>query len=256
MRRYLVLFLTLAVSLSAANLKLYLKDGGFQIVREYKIEGDKITYYSVERSDWEEMPVALVDLKRTQEEESSKKEKFDKQAKQLSEEEAALQEQRREIQKIPTDPGAYRLVDGELQIFKQPDTVIHNNKGRSVLKVLSPVPMIAGKATLEISGERAGMVIRDDNRPEFFMQLSLQDSLAMVKLTPKNGVRIVERLTVEPIIKEVTEERDLVQTFTKQLTESGLYKIWPQEALEKGEYALIEYDEGKVNARVWDFRIE
>src|ERR1700690_879928 len=137
MRRYLVLLLTLAASLAAANLKLYLKDGGYQIVREYKIEGDKITYYSVERSDWEEMPVALVDLKRTEEEASAKKEKFDQQAKQLSEEEAAVREQRKEIQKIPTDPGVYRLLDGELQIFKQADTVIHNNKGRSVLKVLT-----------------------------------------------------------------------------------------------------------------------
>jgi hypothetical protein len=256
MRRYLVLFLTMAASLAGANLKLYLKDGDFQLVREYKVEGDKITYYSVERSDWEEMPVALVDLKRTEAEAGAKKEKFDKQAKQLSEEEEALKELRREIQKIPTDPGVYRLENDQLQVFKQADTVIHNNKGRTVLKVLSPVPMVAGKATLEISGERAGTVLRDDNRPEFFFQLSLQDSIALVKLNPQKGVRIVERIEIAPIVKEIQEERDLVQIFTKQLTESGLYKVWPQEALEKGEYAWIEYDEGKANARVWDFRIE
>jgi hypothetical protein len=256
MRRIAVAFLTLAVSLMAANLKLYLKDGDFQVVREYKVDGDRIVYYSVERSDWEEMPVALVDLKKTEAEASVKKEKLDKQEKQLSEEDEARREQRKEILKIPTDPGVYRVVGEELQIFKQADTVVHNNKGRSVLKALSPVPMVPGKATLEITGEHSSMVIRDEPRPEFYMQLSLQDSLAMVKVTSKGGVRVVERLTVEPIVKEVTEERDLVQVFTKQLTESNLYKIWPQDALDKGEYALIEYDEGKVNARVWDFRIE
>ena len=256
MRKFAVLFLTLAAILGAANIKLYLKDGGYQIVREYKVEGDKIRYYSVERSDWEEMPAALVDLKKTEGEAAAKKEKFDQQAKQLSEEDEAIKEMRKEILKIPTDPGVYRVVDDQLEVFKMADIVIHNNKGRTVLKVLTPVPMVAGKATVEISGERAGTVIRDGARPEFYMQLSLQDNIGMVKLTPQKGVRIVERLTIAPIVKEVEEERDNVEIFTKQLTESGLYKVWPQGDLEKGEYALIEYEEGKVDPRVWDFRIE
>jgi hypothetical protein len=256
MRRLAVLFLTLAAPILAANLKLYLKDGGYQLVREYTVEGDKLRYYSVERSDWEEMPVALADLKKTEAEAATKKEKFEQQTKQMSEEEEALKEMRREILKIPTDPGVYRVVDDQLQVFKQADTVIHNNKGRSVLKALSPIPMVPGKSTLEISGERAGIVIRDGARPEFYLQLSLQDSIAMVRLTPSKGVRIVERLTIEPVVKEVAEERDLVEIFTKQLTESGLYKVWPQGDLEKGEYAVIEYEEGKVDPRVWDFRIE
>ena len=33
--------------------KLFLTDGTFQIVREYQREGDRVRYYSVERSDWE-----------------------------------------------------------------------------------------------------------------------------------------------------------------------------------------------------------
>ena len=52
------------------------------------------------------------------------------------------------------------------------------------------------------------------------------------------------------------EERDAVEIFSKQLTENGLYKIWPQEPLAKGEYAVVEYEEGKSDPRVWDFRIE
>jgi len=256
MRRFAVVFLTLAASVWAANLKLYMKDGSFQVVREYKVEGDRITYYSVERSDWEEMPAALADLKRTDEEAAAKKEKFDKQAKQIDEETEALKEQRKEILKIPTDPGVYRVLNDELVIFKQADTVYHSNKGRSVLKVLSPIPMVAGKGTIEVDGEHSSMVIREDKRPEFYLQQSLPDTLALVKLTAKGGVRIVEQVRIEPVVNIPTEERDSVQVFTKQLTESGLYKIWPQDDLEKGEYAIIEYEEGKVDARVWDFRIE
>src|ERR1700730_11704839 len=41
--------------------KLILKDGDFQLVREYHVEGDRVRYYSVDSRQWEEMPAALVD---------------------------------------------------------------------------------------------------------------------------------------------------------------------------------------------------
>ena len=87
-------------------------------------------------------------------------------------------------------------------------------------------------------------------------QLSDFEPFAIVKLTPEKGVRIVERITIAPATKEKQEERQPVEIFTKQLSENGLNKIWPQEPLEKGEYAVIECTEGKFNAQIWDFRIE
>jgi predicted CoA-binding protein len=255
MRRYVIFFFALAALLSAANLKLYLKDGGFQLVREYKVEGDRIIYYSVERSDWEEMPVALVDLKKTEGEASSRKEKSDKITQQLTEEDEARRELQKEILKIPQDPGVYRLDADQLQIFKLADATAHNDKRRMILKDIAPLPVVAGKSTIEIPGEHAWITLHDP-RPEFFIQLSLQDSYAIVKVTPKGGVRIVERLTIAPVVNEIEEARDAVEIFSKQLTDSGLYKIWPQEALGKGEYAVVEYEEGKSNPRVWDFCIE
>jgi hypothetical protein len=255
MRRTIAIFLATACSLLGANIRLYLKDGGFQMVKEYKVEGDRIRYYSTERSDWEEMPVALVDLKKTEDEAASRKEKIDRQAKELTEEEEAARELQKEILKIPQDPGVYRLDGDQLQIFKLADAVAHNNKGRSILKAMSPVPMVPGKATIEIPEEHSTMILKDP-RPEFYIQLSLQDSFAIVKLTPKGGVRVVERLRIEPVVNVITEERDALEIFSKQLTENGLYKIWPQEALAKGEYAVVEYEEGKSDPRVWDFRIE
>ena len=84
MRKALFIFVASALSLLAANFKLYLKDGTYQIVKEYKVDGDRLRYYSVERSDWEELPAALVDLRRTDEESAAKKAVIDRQAKELT----------------------------------------------------------------------------------------------------------------------------------------------------------------------------
>jgi len=255
MRKAVFVFLAFALSLAAANFKLYMKDGGFQLVREYRIEGDRIKYYSVERSDWEEMPAELVDLKRTDAEASAKKEDLDRHAQMISEEDQAAAELRKEIMKIPQDPGVYTLENNTLRIFKLADASVHDNKRRTILQHLTPVPVVSGKSTLETPGEHSQNIVTD-GRPEFYIQLSLTDSFAIVKLTPLKGYRIVEHITVEPVVNIYEEEREVVPTFTKQLTESGLYKIWPQDALPKGEYAVIEYNEGKIDARIWDFRVQ
>ena len=66
--------------------------------------------------------------------------------------------------------------------------------------------------------------------------------------------RIVQTLNIVPVSNEIVEETDIVETFKQQIAE-GLYKIWPTKPLEPGEYAVVEYTEGKGNIQVWDFAV-
>lgn len=256
MRRILVALLFFSSLAFAVNFKLYLKDGNYHLVREYKVEGDRVKYYSIERSDWEEMPLAMVDLTKTEAEKSARNEKLADETKALVEEDKAVRAAQEEILKIPQDPGVYMLENGsQLKIFKLGESQYHNDKGRSVLKALSPVPLVPGKGTVEMQNDHSLNVL-SNNRPELYIQLSAEERFGIIKLTPKHGVRIVERVTVVPVSKELMEEMDEVPIFRKQLTEGWLYKIWPQEALEPGEYAVVQYTQGKMNTQVWDFAVK
>ncbi|HKW99232.1 MAG TPA: hypothetical protein VJN43_15945 [Bryobacteraceae bacterium] len=253
MRRFLAAFVLFTVSALAANIKLYLKDGSYQIVREYSIQQDRVHYYSIERSQWEDIPLDLVDLKRTEGEVAERKARLEEDAKMISAEEKVEREQQNEVSRIPRDAGVYQLIDGkQLRVLELAESKVHTNKRRSVLKAVAPIPIVAGKATVELDNVHSNYNVESDT-PEFYIQLSAEQQFGIVRLTPEKGLRIVEKITIVPVTKEMVEEPDQVDIFRKQLDASGLYKIWPQKPLEPGEYAVVEYTPGKMNMQIWDF---
>ncbi len=255
MPRVLILFV-LAAAAVFANVRLYLKDGDYQVVREYKVLADRVRYYSVERGDWEEIPLDLVDLKKTESEAKRRDEALKEEAAALAVEEKAEREAAKEVSKVPEEPGVY-LVDGNAlkSIPAAESKFVGQTKKRSILKALSPVPMVAGKGTLEVDGEHSANVV-SSNRPEFYIRLSTEERFGIIKLTDHKGNRVVEQLTIVPVTKEIVEEQVEVQVFRRQVGD-GLYKIWPMKDLEEGEYAVVEYTpatDGNLHVQVWDFR--
>jgi hypothetical protein len=237
-----------------ANIRLYLKDGSYQIVREYKVEGDRVRYYSTERGDFEEIPLELVDLKKTEGEIKQREELQREEAKAQDEEEKAEREVQKQVASIPQETGVY-LIEGEnkLKPIKQAEPKVVNNKGRHVLKLVSPVPLISDKSWLELDGAHSANVVTSP-RPEFYMRLASEERFGMVRMGDHKGNRVVEKLTIVPVVKEVVEEPEFVDIFRQQVGDM-LYKIWPEKALSPGEYGVVEYTEGKVNMTVWDFAV-
>src|ERR1035441_2676648 len=161
MRKLLLALAILACAAWAANLKLYMKDGSYHIVREYQVQSDRVHFYSVERSGWEDVPLDLVDLKRTRSEAAEREASLAEDAKVNAQEEKAERDLAKEKNRIPQDPGAYWLLGNQAQVMKLADSTIHTDKGRAVLKKLSPIPVFNGKATLEIQGAHSPTVFTD-----------------------------------------------------------------------------------------------
>jgi hypothetical protein len=256
MRKFWVILLLAVVAAFAGNIKLYLKDGGYQLVREYQVQTDRVRYYSVERSQWEEIPLDLVDLKRTQTEVSERQEALDKESKMVDEEAAAERAVQKEVSRIPQDPGVYWLEGGATKVMKAGEVQIHNDKRRMVLQKLTG-PFLNGKSTLEMNGAHSPNVLTNPEQ-EFYIQLAEPEQFGIIKLASnaKTGVRIVENITTSPVVKDlVEEERTMVAMLQRQLG-NDLYKIWPKEKMEPGEYAVVEFTDGKVNIQVYDFAIK
>jgi hypothetical protein len=222
------------------------------------VQQDRIRYYSTERGEWEEIPTDLVDLVKTEKERKAKNEEAATMAREESEEEKAEREQRREIASIPMDTGAYYKENGQIQALKVAEYQVITSKKRHTLQVLSPIPLVPGKASVVIKGDHSNFVVRED-RPDFFLRLEKQERFGIVTLTPKKGQRVVEDISILPVTKESVEQPKQMDTFQQELA-SGLYRVWPQKSLAPGEYALVEFsdneDPSDIELLIWDFAIK
>ncbi len=255
--RVVLLFLLSAVLLFGETFKLYLKEGGYHLVREYQVAGDRVRYYSTERGDWEEIPAELVDLQKTERERKARDEQASNEAREENEEAQALREQRREVASIPMDVGAYYKQGDQVKALKLADYQVITDKKRKAIQVLSPIPLIPGKATVVIQGDHSKFSVNED-RPAFYMRLAKEERFGIIKLASKKKLRVVENISIIPVAKQAVEDRKQMDTFQQEL-DSGLYKVWPEKPLTSGEYAVVEFsDTGEaddIELLVWDFAV-
>src|SRR5580658_2239834 len=159
--------------------KLVLKDGSFQLVRNYEKNGDRVRYFSVERGAWEEIPASLVDWDATKKAETAD----DKTSEALLtkvhiQESAAKAETPVDVDaSLTVAPGVF-LPDGEgmfafegksIKKIEQAGSQINVDRKNVVKQVLSPIPIVPSKHYIELPGTKAPVRLTS-GVPEFYLR--------------------------------------------------------------------------------------
>ena len=256
-----LVWLVLKSQAAWASQKLFLKDGSYQLVSSYEVHGDRVRYYSVERSAWEEIPLSLVDMeatKRAQEEEKAV------QKKQLEEGRALdLQRFEKPVETgfeiapgihLPQEEGVYAYDGTRVIRLIQSSAEVVVDKKRVALGLAIPAPLLKGRSFVALSGPKAAVRLQQA-QPTFYIQSSdgLGDRLELIPVKVVKESRVVERVEVSRAgLGQPSEVRAAVPLERTQLG-PGLYRLKPLQPLDPGEYALGELVQQKLSLRFWDF---
>jgi len=174
----------------ARNHRLILKDGNYQLVRQYEVVGDRVRYISLERGgEWEELPVDLVDWDATlkwerdhatptgEDASPAMKEAADidkEEAAERAEQKARMPEVAKGLE-LPDEDGVFALdtFQGTPELVELTPTDLNmNEKTRHGLSTLNP--MAGAKASLELDGAHAKVHLHV-NDPAIYLSLNARD---------------------------------------------------------------------------------
>lgn len=261
----LLLSVLVAPRLARAGLiKLYMKDGSYQLVSTYEIHGDRVRYLSAERSEWEEVPVSLVDFDATQRAQAQEKLEDQKRLQDAKE----LEHERfykppdtgLEVApgvRLPGDDGVFTLDGKRLVRMVQSSTEVVTDKKRAAMVLAVPLPVVKTRSLVVLEGAKATVRLNDP-LPVFYVQSSngLGMRLELVRLKPGKETRVVEDVeTGRRKGAKSEEERATVAIQRKQLA-PNVYTLKPLEPLDAGEYVLGEVVDEKLALDVYDFGYE
>ncbi len=244
--------------------KLLLKDGSYQLVREYKIEGDRVRYYSLDSSSWEVIPANLVDWDATKKAEADQAQRDAALAAKVEAQEAA-----RVIPPLDIDaslevaPGVFLppgvnlfAFDGKsILALPQAETDTKLSKGRLLEQVMVPIPIVPSRQNVSIRGGRAKFRLRV-GQFEFYIRTAdaREPHLDLIRAKPHGDSRLIEHL--DELFGEKQEVRDSIP-MQKWEVARGVYRFTLGQPLAPGEYALAQVlDEEGMSLYVWDFGVD
>jgi hypothetical protein len=261
--------------------KLVLKDGSFQLVRDYQRNGERVRYMSAERGDWEEIPAAMVDWGATEKAAAAEQAAEDALAKKLH-----AQEQAQKIETVmdvdaslQVAPGVFLppgegmfLIDGKsVKPLEQVGSQIKTDKKQYLKQVLSPIPIVPGKQNVQIPGSRASIRVTN-GQAEFYLREAPADpdrttpivkssrpgesgpEVELVRATVKGNKRQLE--SIKSLFGEQLEQkRDSISIQRWEIAPT-VFRFTVSEPLPPGEYALAEILQDGMNLFVWDFGVD
>jgi hypothetical protein len=261
--------------------RIILKDGSYQVVTKWEVQGDRVHYYSAERGVWEDLPSSMVDWDATNQYErdlkahkSARGAELDKELAEALQEEEAKSPHVAPGLRLPSEGGVYvldtYLSEPQLVPLDQSTGEVNRHVGRNVLRAAIN-PVSGAKQTIELAGPSAKVQVHA-SVPAFYVNLDPEeeeaatdssnkssqelpwDRFRVLRVQVKGDKRIVGAIKTA-VYGKVTQEQQSVAATAERLGE-GWVKITPKEPLQPGEYALAEMlgKEG-MNSYVWDFGI-
>ena len=263
--------------------RLILKDGSYQSVTKYEIQGDRVRYFSAERGEWEEVPRAMIDWDATDKFEQGRQDgKFDPEAAELDKE---LEAERKAAQARSPEvaPGLHLPVEGgiflldtyqnqpQLAELQQSGGDVDKNTKSNILRAAIN-PLAGAKQTIELPGAHA-KIQSHTAVPSLYINIEANDAPAtvqastgqppsppaterfkIIRIDVKGSKRVAGAVKIAVTGKMKTDERFVAATVTTMT--GGWVKLAPTDPLAAGEYAVAEMlgKEG-INLYVWDFGV-
>lgn len=261
--------------------KLILKDGTFQVVREYQVNGDRVRYFSEERGTWEELPAALVDWDATAKDEAANQKAANALADKVHDQEeakrldnvadidASLQVGQGAF--LPSTDGLFVVEGKTVRPLKQVEAGTKKDKLRTMEQVLSPIPIVPGKQRIYIAGEHSMLRLKTST-PEFYLREPPPDPdrVSRIETSSRPGISGPDVVLIRA--KEIKNGRELesIQTlFGEKIgadmsevaiqrweVAPNVYRFTLGEALTPGEYVVAEVLPDGLNYFVWDFGVD
>ena len=244
--------------------KLILTDGSFHIVREYRREGDRARYYSMERSAWEEIPASLVDWEATEkasaEIEAQQQETVERLQAIRADDLAAKIDSDRSLEVrpgifLPDPPGFYALDGRTILTMAQELAVARLDRTRAAARIITGIPLISTKHQIEVAGKRAKIRVHVPE-PEFYIRTDDGRSprLTLVQAEVKGDKRQITTATTD-LAGIVKYEHREVPLLTWEVAR-GVQRLTMGQKLNPGEYALVETTAEGLSMYVWDFGVD
>ncbi|HXN22134.1 MAG TPA: hypothetical protein VOA41_05255 [Candidatus Dormibacteraeota bacterium] len=260
--------------------KLVLKDGTFHMVRSFERKGNRVRFYSIERSSWEEMPADMIDWEATKKAEAETAKGQEALLEKVRSREAIEKYQPVDIDaSLPIAPGVF-LPPGEglfalegtmVRPLEQVSAETKLDKKRQLEKIFVPIPIVPTRHRVQIRGARAAVRIATA-LPEFYLREAPPDpdrpsvipkssrpgesgpEVELIRATVRSGTRQIEVLDTN-LIGQQSAQRNTISLQRWEVAK-GVYRFTLSEQLTPGEYAIAELLPEGLNLYVWDFGVD